>query len=282
METLENFFQAKFKYIENQQALLISGNGQLPIEQRWAREDRYSGLNAVALKKDPPVVELEKSLIGKPSLDVSMSSLNQFGDNNQWSWNHSFKGGLEAFSGTAYVFSRGFRGNEFNDIRFSWEKFEPGWFVKGGDVVAPPVEMISPAQAGRGLNFSTFPKQMSNQFATETVSGDLLDGWVVELYRGKVLLDVRRSDGSGRYFFRNLPLLFGRNEITLKFYGPQGQTREETKSILIGRNMAPKGKFWTRLSFTEQGENLVGGRYNQTLDNIGGYRGTAEAHYGLF
>lgn len=283
LHTLEVFYPAKFKYVESQQSIMIFSNGQLPIERRWDREAKYQGMGNGADHDDIPVVEFDSDLVGKPSLDVSMRYLQGFGDDNStYSFNHSFKGGLEALSGTAYVFGRGVKGQEFSDIRFSWEKFDPGWFIKGGDVVAPTVELVSNAEIGRGLNFSTFPSQLSNQFSTDTLDGDLLDGWVVELYRGKTLLDFKRSNGTGRYFFRDIPLLFGENNIILKFYGPQGQVREETRRIIIGRGMAPQGKLWTRLSFTEQGENLFGGRYNRISPTVNGYRASAEAFYGLF
>lgn len=282
LQTMEYYYPAKFKYVESQQAIFIFGSGRLSIERRLAREAKYEGLGNNGIPEDLPIVEFEPGWFGKPSLDVSLSYVQDFYDDYSYSLNHSFKGGMEALSGTAFVFGRGVRRKEFSDIRFSWEKFDPGWFFKGGDVVAPTIELISNSESGRGLNFSTFPIYLSNQFSTDTLSGDLLDGWVVELYRGKTLLDFKTSDGSGRYFFRDIPLLFGENNITLKFYGPQGQVREEKQRIIIGRGMAPKGKLWTRLSFTDQGESLFGGRYSQLSPTVNGNRGTAEAFYGLF
>ena len=135
---------------------------------------------------------------------------------------------------------------------------------------APPIELVAQADAGRGINFSNIPIENATQFGTDTISGDLLDGWEVELYRGNTLLDVKRSDGSGRFVFRDVALLFGENNIILKFYGPQGQFRQESRPVNIGRGMAPEGKLWSRFSFTDQGENIFLGRNSQTR---GPYRG---------
>jgi hypothetical protein len=103
----------------------------------------------------------------------------------------------------------------------------------------------------------------------------------VELYRGEILLDFRKSDGSGRFIFRDIPLLFGQNNLILKFYGPQGQLRQESRPVNIGGNMAPEGKLWVRFNSIKQGENIFLGRDIQTRPHIRGYRGFGEAYYGL-
>ena len=277
VEVLEEIYPAKFNYSQNLQALLITGYGKLPIERKWAREYGQSMLSGSTIMEDIPIVDFEYGLLGPPSLDVSAIYIK----NGFESFNYSFKGGMEAMYGTASIFGQVFHETELSDLRVSWERFDPGWFVQVGDVIAPPIELVARAEAGRGINFSTFPIANATQFTTDTIIGDLLNGWEVELYRGDILLDFQKSDGSGRYIFRDVPLLFGNNNIILKFYGPQGQFRQESRPIRIGSTMLPQGKLWTRLSFTEQGENLFFGRNSQTRGNIDGYRGFGEVFYGL-
>ena len=276
-QALEKIFPAKFNYSRNLQALLIEGNGKLSVEQRWERERRQKMLAHSMITDDTPIVNFDYGLIGPPSFDLSASYLS----NGQESFNYSFKGGMEALYGTANIFGRGFDDDELTDLRVSWERFHQDWFVKLGDVISPPIELVAQSDAGRGINFSTFPIENSTQFDTDTITGDLLDGWEVELYRGNTLLGFRKSDGSGRFIFRDIPLLFGENNITLKFYGPQGQVRQESRSVNIGQGMAPEGKLWTRFSLIDQGENLFLGRNSQTRNHIEGFRGFGEVFYGL-
>jgi len=276
-EALGKIFPAKFNYSKKLQALLIEGNGKLPIEKKWAREQNQKMLTGNTITDDTPIVNFDYGLIGPPSLDVSASYLK----NGQESFNYSFKGGMEALYGTAYVFGRGIDDDELTDLRVTWERFHPDWFVQIGDVISPPIELVAQSDAGRGFNFTTFPLENATQFDTDTIAGDLLNGWEVELYRGNTLLDFQKSNGSGRFIFRDIPLLFGENNIILKFYGPQGQFRQESRPVNIGSGMAPKGKLWTRLSFLDQGENIFLGRNSQTRAHIEGFRGFGEIYFGL-
>jgi hypothetical protein len=276
-EALGEIYPAKFNYSPKLQALIIEGNGRLLVEQKWARERRQKMLGNNAISDDMPLVNFEYGLLGPPSIDISASYLKNGGE----SYNYSFKAGMEALYGTASIFGQGLNEDELTDLRLSWERLNSDWFVQLGDVFAPPIELVAQAEAGRGINFSTFPIENASQFGTDTITGDLLDGWEVELYRGTILLDVRRSDGSGRFVFRDIPLLFGENNIILKFYGPQGQFRQESRPVNIGRGMAPEGKLWSRFSLIDQGENLFLGRNSQTRGHIEGYRGYGEVFYGL-
>ena len=276
-EELEKIFPAKFTYSQNLQALIIKGNGRLPIEKTWQRLRLQKMLAYNRVTENTPFLNFEYGLLGAPSLDVSAG----YFKNGQERINYSFKSGMEAMYGTAQVFGRGQDDDGLIDLRVSWERLNKDWFIKVGDVVAPSINLVAQAEAGRGFSFSTFPVENATQFDSETLSGDLLDGWEVELYRGNTLLDFRKSDGSGQFIFRDIPLLFGQNKLVLKYYGPQGQTRQESRSVNIGGTMAPEGKLWTRFSSIDQGENVFLGRNSQTRSQIKGYRGFGEVYYGL-
>jgi len=276
-EALEKIFPAKFTYSHNLQALLIKGQGKLPIEKKWQRERLQKMLSYNVITEDTPIVNFEYGLLGPPSLDISAS----YFKNGEERYNYSFKGGMEALYGTANIFGRGLDNDELTDLRVSWERLNEDWFIEVGDVFSPPIDLVAQAEAGRGFNFSTFPIENATEFDTETITGDLLEGWEVELYRGGILLDFRKSDGSGRFVFRDIPLLFGQNNIVLKFYGPQGQFRQESRPVNIGGSMAPEGKLWVRFNSIDQGENIFLGRNSQTRVHIKGYRGFGEMFYGF-
>jgi hypothetical protein len=251
IEQLNKIFPAKFTFSPRSQELIIEGSGELPIEKRWERDHRHSFISGDAVE-DLPEIPVEYGLIGLPYFDVS-STYNSQGDNR---FVYSILGSAEGMYGTTRMNLIGLD-EEFDALRVSWERVEPFWTVKLGDVFSTPVDLIASGNTGRGFLLSTFPVDRGSNFATDTIEGDLQAGWEVELYRKGSLLDFQQDNGTGRFTFENVPLVTGDNQITLKFYGPQGQIRETTRRIRIGTQMAPPGKVWSNLSFIQQGETLL-------------------------
>ena len=168
-DALEEIYPAKFNYSQRYQALIIEGDGKLPIEKKWKRERLQKMLGNNSITEDTPLVNFDYGLLGPPSFDLSASYLKS----GHETFNYSFKGGMEALYGTATIFGRGFDSDELTDLRVSWERLNSDWFVQLGDVFAPPIELVAQAEAGRGINFSTFPIENATQFDTDTITGDL-------------------------------------------------------------------------------------------------------------
>ncbi len=273
--TLDLLFPARFEYASRSQALLIQGRGRLPIEQRWERErlQRYlSHGGADGL----PEVPLAYKLFGLPAVDVAAI----YEKNGTERFSYSVAGVSEGLYGLTRLQAIGFE-EKLDSLRVSWERVQPDWSLRLGDVFAPPVDLIARGEAGRGYLFSTFPVERGSRFDSETIEGDLEPGWEVELYRKDTLLDFRKDDGSGRFVFDDVPLLIGDNDITLKFYGPQGQLRESKRRVRIGAHMVPEGRVWASVGMVEQGETLFLGRDIQTRDDIRDLRVTGDVYAGL-
>ena len=142
--------------------------------------------------------------------------------------------------------------------------------------------MISRSQLGRGAEISSFPLYRSTEFDTITLHGDLLVGWEVELYRNEVLLDFQASRADGLYDFEDVPLLFGFNLLRLKFYGPQGQRREDVRRILVGQKQLPPGENYFRIAVNQQDRRLLTGDTDTTGDGLQGKnRAFVEFEHGL-
>ena len=191
---------------------------------------------------------------------------------------------LQGISGALYGLAR-FQAIAFDDeldsLRLSWERVEPLWSIKLGDVYSRPLDLIARGEAGRGFLFSTFPVDRGSKFDNETLQGDLPPGWEVELYRKDILLDFRKDDGTGRFVFEDVPLLIGDNDITLKYYGPQGQVRVSKRRVRIGSQMVPEGRVWASVGLIEQGETLFTGRDSLTRRGIRDVRVTGDVYVGL-
>ncbi|MCK5624045.1 MAG: hypothetical protein KAJ11_17220, partial [Alphaproteobacteria bacterium] len=155
-----------------------------------------------------------------------------------------------------------------------------------GDIVTPAHDDIARSRLGRGAQISSFPLERASDFDSIDLVGELPLGWEVELYRNEILLEFRGSRADGRYEFDEVPLLFGLNVLTLKFFGPQGQYREETRRVLVGQGQVEPGEFNYRLAVTQQDEYLVPVQDDTAVSTAsselqGELRAITEAEYGL-
>ncbi len=275
IKELDKIFPAEFSFSFRSLELSIEGSGKLPIEQRWEREHRHKYLAGGSIE-DLPEVPIRYGLFGLPYFDVS-STYNNQGENR---FTYSILGSAEGLHGTTRLNLIGLD-EELDALRVSWERVEPLWTVKLGDVFSKPIDLIARGNTGRGFLLSTFPVDRGSNFTTETIEGDLQPGWTVELYREGSLLDFKENNGTGRFNFENVPLVTGDNQITLKFFGPQGQVRETTRRVRIGAQMAPPGKLWSNLSFIQQGETLFLEEKNIGENESQGLRIAGEGYLGI-
>jgi hypothetical protein len=125
-----------------------------------------------------------------------------------------------------------------------------------GHVVEPRIDLINrPGSIQPGLFVSSYPLTRQLQYDSHSFSGDLPPGWEVELYRNNSLLNYQSVSVEGRYQFDDVPLLFGHNYFRLVFYGPQGQTREETKTFELGQSLTLPGEQYYRVLVTKDEES---------------------------
>jgi hypothetical protein len=91
--------------------------------------------------------------------------------------------------------------------------------------------------------------------AGEYIINDVTEpDWLVELYINNILIDFTKADASGFFIFR-VPLVYGFTTLNLRFYGPMGEERSETRTMNIPYSFMPAGEFEYRLTggFLEDG-----------------------------
>lgn len=93
-----------------------------------------------------------------------------------------------------------------------------------------------------GAQISNSPTYLRHSVGTYVLSDVIQPNWVVELYVNNVLVDYQKTGVSGLYKF-DVPLVYGNSQIKLRFYGPWGEERTQTKYINIPFVFLPKGKF---------------------------------------
>ncbi|HHJ81211.1 MAG TPA: hypothetical protein ENJ65_06215, partial [Candidatus Tenderia electrophaga] len=118
------------------------------------------------------------------------------------------------------------------------------------------------------------------------ITGDILEGWEVELLHNGIRIDYQIIGPEGRYDFRDLELYSGSNTFELIFYGPAGEQYSETVIRYSGTKSIRKGSLSYQLSVSNKGKKV----YDSELDielvsemtDIGSERYTAKFDYGLF
>ncbi|MEO1488542.1 MAG: carboxypeptidase-like regulatory domain-containing protein [Pseudomonadota bacterium] len=118
--------------------------------------------------------------------------------------------------------------------------------VAVGDVETIAGRLTGQTAIGRGAFISNRPLGQTSRFSATTLRGVLPAGWDAELYRNEQLIAFQNDRGDGRYEFLEVDLFFGRNDLEVVLYGPQGQIRRERTSIPVGFSQIEPGQtyYW--------------------------------------
>ena len=126
-----------------------------------------------------------------------------------------------------------------------------------GDVEGFDTRLTGAVAAGRGAVITNRPLTARTAFDRTHIEGDLPTGWEAEIYRNGELLGFAKSDGSQRYVFDDVQLLYGENRVRVVLYGPQGQVREREDLIDVAQDNVPKGKTWYWLGANQPSRDLI-------------------------
>ncbi|MEQ8773002.1 MAG: carboxypeptidase regulatory-like domain-containing protein, partial [Erythrobacter sp.] len=126
--------------------------------------------------------------------------------------------------------------------------------VAVGDVETIAGRLTGQTQVGRGAFVSNRPIGRNNRFSATTLRGTLPAGWDAELYRNGQLIAFQDDRGDGRYEFVEIELFYGRNDLEVVLYGPQGQVRREKTSVPVGFNQIEPGQtyYWAGVLQTQR------------------------------
>ncbi|MDJ0644211.1 MAG: carboxypeptidase-like regulatory domain-containing protein, partial [Erythrobacter sp.] len=129
--------------------------------------------------------------------------------------------------------------------------------VAAGDVETLAGRLTGQTAVGRGAFISNRPLGQASRFSATTLRGVLPAGWDAELYRNGQLIAFQDDRGDGRYEFLEIDLFFGRNELEVVLYGPQGQIRKEKTSIPIGFNQIEPGQTYYWAGVVQNDRDLI-------------------------
>ena len=168
-------------------------------------------------------------------------------------------------------------GLDLNQQRYQWRWVDnKAKFIKQfqlGRVYSRSVaSLFNPVD---GFMFTNTPTTIRKTLGEYPISDYTQPEWTVELYINNNLVDFVKADVSGHYSF-NVPIVYGTSNITLRFYGPNGEEKSQQKTIFMPFNLLPKGEFEYR---------VTGGYLLDTIftrhHRIQNKYGRAEVNYGI-
>ena len=266
---LARWFKLGVKPMTEGSVLLLESEAKLPVELAIEREKRAARIHPAAMQlENLPKVRLPYRLWRAPALDFVVSS------------------------GVTYQASTGARVNRHASVMAAGEiahlsydamvatddKGQPQTLRVHGYRSDPEGGLLGPLNAthfgfgdvqglssrlvggstGRGVEVTNRPLVNQVAFDRTRFEGDLPSGWDSELYRNGELLAFSRSEGSQRYVFEDVPLIYGDNRFEIVLYGPQGQQRSRLEYINVGENQVPPGQTWYWAGVNQPGKAVLG------------------------
>ncbi len=196
--------------------------------------------------------------------------------NTMLKYNSEIRGGLgfgaELFGGETNLLLNFSNREKFsrNMQRYNWRwvdnNFKFARQIQAGRVNSKSVASLLYPMDGIVITNSstTVRKTLGNYVIADHTNPD----WIVELYINKVLTEYVKADASGFYHF-TVPIVYGSNQLTLRFYGPNGEEWSLEKELFMPYNILPKGEFEYR---------VTGGT---ELDSLHSKFARAEFNYGV-
>tara|TARA_Y100001935_G_C17304648_1_gene511483 strand:- start:651 stop:3152 length:2502 start_codon:yes stop_codon:yes gene_type:complete len=248
-DLLSKVLELKFEMDSLKSKMIFSTSVPYPVIQSIRRsQTKIKGLEFKELKESFPILDGDSSSLSNIFLDQKLQPYWSSQLDPEVGLEYSTSASTEVLGTEVYLQGEG-RTSENSYARMRAEKHFYGasdnaWIrsLRVGDISMNQVDMIGGSNFGKGISISNYGFDESSTYSFTVIEGDLEQGWEVELYLNQSLIDRKQATLNGRYRFENLPLIYGQNKYLLKFYGPQGQSRTEYKTINVGQGMLRKGE----------------------------------------
>jgi len=258
---------------------------RLKIESRSAEREKFRTLL--------PFRENKYDYLGKPIIDYQ--AIYDYSTKQDQLLASNIFTGIQQIGKTIADYSANFRLNQDGQIhkpenvrlRFSRSSYGDETLLlptirrfEVGDVTIRQRDLITTTRNGRGLAISNDNQNREAEFDRITIEGVGPPGWETELYNNDELIAFDSVPANGQYFFENVILNYGNNEIKILFFGPQGQVREETRSYRAGGSMLSPGQFQYNIGLLDSGRDFIFFDNNQQVEPTGLVK-TGFASYGV-
>ncbi len=265
---LARWFKLGVKPLTGGSVLMLESEAKLPVELAIEREKRAARIKPAAMPlENLPKVRLPYRLWRAPALDfvVSAGVAYQASTGMRVDRHASIMaaGEIAHFSYETTLTTD--RKGQPHSLRLRAYRSDPEGGLLGpldathfavGDVASQPSRLLN-VSSGRGAEITNRPLFNPVAFDRTRFEGELPAGWDAELYRNGELLAFSRSNGSQRYEFEDVPLVYGTNQFEIILYGPQGQQRSRLEHLNVDQEQVPPGQTWYRASISQPGKDML-------------------------
>ena len=261
---LYKIFGLNARIIQSALIVNIESKVDLPIILQDKRKKKYSYLDSKDLQnKVLPLIYGKKwSLLNGGIVNYNLGTSYYLGNMN-YQYGASF--GLQVLGGDVQFNTTGLysKFSQYNSSRNYWRwryDFDNNWLsnITFGNIYPSNFRASSFNHLSlyirqySGIQISNEKIQHNYNFTTMIIEDKLAPDWQVELYVNGQLFAQQKTDALGYYRF-NLPVKYGNNNITLKFYGPNGELASKAKVISVPSDFLSPGK----IKYTIGGGKMV-------------------------
>jgi len=292
LDKLQRWFGIDFLADYRQQSLEAKAVEAFPIEQR---QQRYASQNIWTKKTETPVVLADRyRWLTYPQLYLK-SHLNHSdsGSQSSDSADVSVTGSMDFLK--HQLFYTGSVSDSSGKPRDGIQRATlsrhrdraDGWLGGGlsryelGDVYAVSSNLASAGGLGQGISLVRQQQPGSVSQGSTDVVGDAPPGWDVELYHHGQLLDFSQVGADGRYRFEEQSTEPGKNEFTVRLYGPQGQYEVQEQLIWGGGLDLDVGEYSYRVDLVDYTQSLLNGELDDAGSLAARESQSAEFSYGI-
>jgi hypothetical protein len=267
-EALARWFKLGIKPVTAGSALILESEAKLPVELAIEREKRAARIKPAAMPlENLPKVRLPYRMWRAPALDFIVNAGVTYqastGMRVDRTASVTAAGEIAQLSYDATLSTN--RTGTPESLRLRAFRSDPEGGLLGplnathfavGEVQGQPSRLLA-SSSGRGAEVTNRPLFNPVAFDRTRFEGDLPSGWDAELYRNGELIAFSRSDGSQRYVFEDVPLIYGDNRFEIVTYGPQGQQRSRLEYLNVGQEHVPPGQTWYWAGISQPGKNML-------------------------
>ena len=240
-EFYDKIFEIKIDFDYKQLKAFLSSKVKLPVilesERSFLRTNREDDFENI--KKAEFVIPRIRKSLGLGVMDWALFYNHISPKYDYGSYNLSL--GSEIFGGEFNAFVNGNSDKLFDDKNsdFMWRYVDDKkWFKQG---IVGNITLASGLLTNtRGFRITNSPPVSRRTIGKYKIFDQTYPNWEVELYINNQLISYTKSNENG-YFEFNVPLLYGSNYITLKYYGPSGEIRFDERVVQVPFNLLPKG-----------------------------------------
>jgi len=235
-----DIFGIKLDFDFNQLKVFLTSEGKLPAEIEIERELSRTRLesNRMETEKTDIVIPRKRKLLGVGMMDWMLTYSHTSPSNEYYSYNLS--AGSEILGGDLNVYTTGNMNDFFNgeNINWRWRYADDKKYFRQG-IIGNLSQVSGLLFNTQGFQITNSPPVSRKSIGKYKIFDRTEPNWKVELYINNEFIDYSTADNNG-YFEFNVPLLYGSNYITLKYYGLSGEIRTEDRVIQVPFNFIPE------------------------------------------